>query len=368
MVEEVASSVVAWVWQPGLASATDVAALQWRRGPGVWDKRGSNVTSSLGRLLSAFRARRLVVLGDLVADHYVYGQTDRVSREAPVLVVRHESSEVVPGGAANAAVNARALGAAVTAVGVLGQDEMGEALRRGFAERGIQLAAVDAPFTETKTRILAGGLNTSRQQMLRLDRGNTVPLAAKVAEGVGRALEEAAQGADAVLVSDYGGGVVDEATRAALRRLAARGTLVAVDSRYALGALAGFRAAKPNEPELAALTGLPVDDDAALERAAAAGLAMLDAEVLLVTRGRRGMALLQRGGAVQLLPAHGTRSAVDVTGAGDTVMAAFTLGLAAGADARTAAELANVAGALVVLKPGTAPVTGEELATELGAR
>ncbi|MGZ6076881.1 MAG: bifunctional heptose 7-phosphate kinase/heptose 1-phosphate adenyltransferase [Myxococcaceae bacterium] len=328
----------------------------------------ANVASDLSRLLQAFRTRKLVVLGDLVADHYVYGQTDRVSREAPVLVVRHESSETILGGAGNAAANARALGATVTAVGVLGRDEMGESLRRRFAERGIQLKVVDAPFTETKTRILAGGLNTSRQQMLRLDRGNAVPLAAKVAEGVARVLEEAAEGADAVLVSDYGGGVVGEATRAALRRLAARGTLVSVDSRYALGALAGFRAAKPNEPELAALTGLPVEDDAALGRAAAVGLGMLGAEALLVTRGRRGMALLERGGVVQLLPAHGTRSAVDVTGAGDTVMAAFTLGLAAGAGARAAAELANVAGSLVVLKPGTAPVSAEELAAELGSQ
>lgn len=328
----------------------------------------ANVTSDLSRLLQAFRTRKLVVLGDLVADHYVYGQTDRVSREAPVLVVRHESSEVILGGAGNAAANARALGATVTAVGVLGHDEMGESLRQRFAERGIQLMAVDAPFTETKTRILAGGLNTSRQQMLRLDRGNGVPLAAALAEGVARVLEEAAEGADAVLVSDYGGGVVGEATRATLRRLAARGTLVSVDSRYALGALVGFSAAKPNEPELAALTGLPVEDVAALGRAAAAGLGMLGVQALLVTRGRRGMALLERGGALQLLPAHGTRSAVDVTGAGDTVMAAFTLGLAAGAGARAAAELANVAGALVVLKPGTAPVSAEELAAELGSR
>ena len=326
------------------------------------------MASDLSRLLSAFRTRKLVVLGDLVADHYVYGQTDRVSREAPVLVVRHEASEVKLGGAANAAANARALGASVTVVGVLGRDEMGEALRQRFAERGIRVVAVDAASTETKTRILAGGLNTSRQQMLRLDRGNPLPLPAAVSARLRQALEEAAHGADAVLVSDYGGGVVCDATRATLRHLAGTGLLVSVDSRYALGGLTGFRAAKPNEPELATLTGLGVDDDAALARAALVGLERLEAQVLLVTRGHRGMALVERGGAVQLLPAHGTRSAVDVTGAGDTVMAAFTLGLAAGAAARLAAELANVAGALVVLKPGTAPVSAEELAAELGGR
>ena len=326
------------------------------------------MASELSRLLPALRARKLVVVGDLVADHYVYGQTDRVSREAPVLIVRHESSEVTLGGAANAAANARALGAEVTVVGVLGRDEMGEAVRQRFAERAIGVVAVDAPFTETKTRILAGGLNTSRQQMLRLDRGNTIPLPPAVSARLRQALEEAAQGADAVLVSDYGGGVVGDATRATLRHLAGKGTLVSADSRYSLGKLTGFRAAKPNEPELAALTGLPVEDDRGLSRAAEEGLRLLDAQVLLVTRGRRGMALLERGGAVQLLPAHVTRAAVDVTGAGDTVMAAFTLGLAAGASPRLAAELANVAGALVVLKTGTAPVTAEELGAELGGR
>ncbi len=326
------------------------------------------MASELSRLLSGFRSRKLVVLGDLVADHYVYGQTDRVSREAPVLVVRHESSEVTLGGAANAAANARALGAEVTAVGVLGRDEMGEAVSKRFAERGIRLVTVEAPVTETKTRILAGGLNTSRQQMLRLDRGNALPLPPAVSARLRQALEEAAQGADAILVSDYGGGVVGDATRATLRHLAGKGVLVSADSRYALGKLTGFRAAKPNEPELAALTGMPVEDERALGRAADAGLKLLDAQVLLITRGRRGMALLERGGEVQLLPAHGSRAAVDVTGAGDTVMAAFTLGLAAGAAPRAAAELANVAGALVVLKPGTALVTADELAAELGSR
>ena len=326
------------------------------------------MASDPSRLLSSFRSRKLVVVGDLVADHYVYGQTDRVSREAPVLVVRHESSEVVLGGGANAAANARALGAEVTAVGVLGRDEMGEAVRKGFAERGIGLLTVDAPVTETKTRILAGGLNTSRQQMLRLDRGNALPLPPAVSARLRQVLEEAAHGADAVLVSDYGGGVVGDALRVTLRHLAASGMLVSVDSRYALGKLTGFRAAKPNEPELAVLTGLPVEDDRALGRAADEGLKLLDVQVLLVTRGRRGMALLERGGELQLLPAHGARAAVDVTGAGDTVMAAFTLGLAAGGTAREAAELANVAGSLVVLKPGTAPVPAEELLAELGRR
>jgi len=326
------------------------------------------VAHDLPRLVASFTSRKVVVLGDLVADHYIYGQTDRVSREAPVLVVRHESSEVTLGGAANAAANARALGAEVVAVGVVGRDEMGAQLRTAFGRHDVQLAAVEVPplVTETKTRSLAGGLNTSRQQMLRLDRGNPVPFPPAAAQALVVALERAVAGADAVLVSDYGGGVVGEATRAALARFRKQGVRVVVDSRYDLGALTGFSAAKPNEPELALLTGLPVDDDRGVEQAALAAQRRLDVDVLLVTRGRRGMALLQRGGAVELLAAHGTRAPVDVTGAGDTVMAAFTLALAAGATPRQAAEVANVAGALVVLKPGTATVSAAELQAELG--
>src|SRR5215468_10609848 len=190
---------------------------------------------TLAQLAQLFPKRTVLVVGDLVADHYIYGQTDRVSREAPVLVVRHESSEVTLGGAANAAANARALGAEVVAVGVVGRDEMGAQLRTAFGQRDVQLAGVELPplVTETKTRILAGGLNTSRQQMLRLDRGNEVPLPPLAGEALVAALERAVTGADAVLVSDYGGGVVGEATRAALIRLRKQGVRVVVDSRYA---------------------------------------------------------------------------------------------------------------------------------------
>src|SRR5690349_20668629 len=136
--------------------------------------------TALTRLPPTFARRRVLMVGDLVADHYIYGQTDRVSREAPVLIVRYESSDVKLGGGANVAANVRALSGQVTAVGVLGADEMGRALRRLFKEEGIRLSAASARGleTETKTRILAGGMSTTRQQMLRLDRGQRGPLPA----------------------------------------------------------------------------------------------------------------------------------------------------------------------------------------------
>jgi rfaE bifunctional protein kinase chain/domain len=317
--------------------------------------------------LASFPKVRVVVLGDLVADHYLFGQTERISREAPVLIVRHERDEVKLGGGANAAANARSLGGRVTAVGMLGDDETGRAMRSLFRAQGISVAAVAERGlrTETKLRILAGGLSTSRQQMLRVDRGVTGPLPEGVRRALATVLAREGAKADVVVVSDYGAGVVCDETRAVIRALAKRGVPVCVDSRFALTEFKGVAVCKPNEPELAALTGLPVQSDADVDRAAKAALKQLGCEVLLVTRGRKGMVVYERGQRPVRLPVHGPEDAVDVTGAGDTVIATFALSVGAGASWVEAARLANVAGGLVVQKPGTATVTRPELAREL---
>ncbi|MEW6433831.1 MAG: PfkB family carbohydrate kinase [Myxococcota bacterium] len=318
-------------------------------------------------LVERFARVRLLLVGDLLADHYLYGQTERVSREAPVLIVRQESDEVQLGGGGNAAANARALGAKVTAVGVVGRDAMGAELTRLCRARGIVLKAVSGPglATETRTRVLAGGVSTTRQQMLRIDRGATGPLPAPVRKALARTLEVAARSADVVMVSDYAAGVLCDETRAALRRVAKRGVPVCVDSRFALATMTGFAVCKPNEPELAALTGLPVRTDAEVVAAGKAALRQLRCDVLLVTRGRRGMMLFEPGARPVAIPVHGADEAVDVTGAGDTVGAALAVALGAGASPLEAASLANVAGALAVAKPGTATVTSSELRQEL---
>ncbi|WP_395856524.1 bifunctional heptose 7-phosphate kinase/heptose 1-phosphate adenyltransferase [Cystobacter fuscus] len=323
--------------------------------------------SSLAQLPLAFSRRRVLMVGDLVADHYIYGQTDRVSREAPVLIVRHESSEVKLGGGANVAANVRALSGQVTAVGVLGTDEMGRALRKLFDEADIQLSAVSARDveTETKTRILAGGVSTTRQQMLRLDRGQRGPLPPRLRRALVKRVEEAAKDADAVVVSDYGAGVVGDEMREALRALAAEGLPVCVDSRYSLSAFTGVTVCKPNEPELQSLVGRALRTEAELLEAGHEVVKRLRCQALLVTRGRHGMALFDAKGGVDLVPVHGAKDAVDVTGAGDTVIAAFSLGLAAGGGFGEAARLANVAGALAVQKLGTATVARDELLGEL---
>lgn len=315
-------------------------------------------------LWTRFSKVKVLVVGDLVADHYVYGQTERVSREAPVLVVRHQHEEVKLGGAANAAANVRALGGQVMCVGGLGDDAMGAKLQRLCRAQRIKLSTVKVADTETKTRILAGGVSTTRQQMIRLDRGTTGPLPVRVQKALARHVARASAHCDVILVADYGAGVLSAPVRSALEEAESSGVPVCIDSRYALAAYRNFTLCKPNEPELSALTGLPVGTEEAVEAAARRALELLRCKVLVVTRGNRGMALATVQG-VRFIAPHGMKEAVDVTGAGDTVSATLALGLGTQATALEAAVLANVAGALVVQKPGTATVSAAELAKEL---
>jgi rfaE bifunctional protein kinase chain/domain len=325
-------------------------------------------TAPLAALLDRLRAAEVVVAGDFMADQYVFGETERISREAPVLIVRYERSELRPGGAGNAALNVAALGAKVRAVGVVGDDGLGASLVEALEAARIDvtgLVLVKGRATESKTRILAGGRSTRRQQMLRLDRAPSEPLSPAAEARVARELQRAARGARAVLASDYGSGSLGPAALEVLRDLKRGGVPVCVDSRYRLVAYAGVTMVKPNEPELEAASGIPLTGPAALERSARALLRRVACDEVLVTRGRHGMSLFRKGHPALHLPAHGAQEAVDVTGAGDTVAATYCAGVAAGGDPEAAARLANVAGALVVLKPGTATVTRDELRAEL---
>ncbi|WP_242340396.1 MULTISPECIES: bifunctional heptose 7-phosphate kinase/heptose 1-phosphate adenyltransferase [Anaeromyxobacter] len=327
-----------------------------------------NLLPSLAGLLPSFARTEVVVVGDFVADEYVYGETERISREAPVLIVRYEASELKAGGAGNAAQNLAALGVKVRAVGVVGDDALGTALLDELEGGGIDVSGlirVAGRPTEAKTRILAGGRSSRRQQMIRLDRAPREPLSAAVQKRLVRELEKHGRSAQAILASDYGSGTVHADAIEALRRLKRGGVPVCVDSRYQLRAYTGLTMVKPNEVELEAASGVPLGEPGALERAARTLQKRVDCEVLLVTRGRNGMSVFRKGLPPVHVPAHGSQDAVDVTGAGDTVAATFSAGLAAGGDAVTAARLANVAGSLVVQKPGTATVSRDELAAEL---
>ena len=329
-------------------------------------------------LLDRFRGRTVVVFGDLIADEFIYGQVARVSREAPVLILKYDSTEIVPGGAGNAARNVASLGGAARAVGLVGRDDAGRRLLRAMG-RGVSRDGLLQPAdyrTPTKTRILAGGVHSAKQQVVRVDRDGG-PVAAR-ARGSGLLAMDrlrrqvavraaaAVRGCDALLVSDYGTGLVTPALVAKLRRvLAARPgprVPVLVDSRYGLLRFTGMTACTPNESEVEHLLGVRIGEDPdTIERA---GRTLLDgtrARAVLVTRGSRGMALFEPRQPTRHIDIYGTDEIADVTGAGDTVIATLTLALASGASFYEAARLANYAGGIVVMKRGTATVSAAEL-------
>jgi len=316
------------------------------------------------QIISRFSTGRVLVAGDLVADEFIYGRVERVSREAPVLILRYDTTEIVPGGAGNAASNAVALGAAVSLVGAVGQDDPGRRLLAALPSADTrQVLRVKGYVTPVKTRILAGSEHAAKQQVVRIDRVSSA-LPAGVTARVETAVAYAARAANAVIISDYGGGLITPAVwlRARSNGRSKNRRITVVDSRYALAKFMGMTACTPNESEVEALLGIRIGDDPeALERAGRTLLRQLQAEAVLITRGSRGMALFQPGMPTDHIPIVGSDEVTDVTGAGDTVIATFTLALAAGATFGEAARLANYAGGLVVMKRGTATITAEEL-------
>ena len=318
----------------------------------------------LSSLIASFRGKRLVVFGDLIADEYVYGRVARVSREAPVLILEYDATEIVPGGAGNAANNVASLGATVTLVSLVGRDEPGRRLFKVLPRR-VERSGLARPGgyrTPVKTRILAGGIHSAKQQVVRIDRFTGEPVLdahREVAEQVAR---KAVTGADVVLVSDYGSGLVTPKFVHELAGLLKKGIPILIDSRYALTKYRGLTACTPNESEVEQVLGVTIDDQAqVLERAGRTLLTRTRMQAVLVTRGSRGMALFEAGKKTVHIPIFGSDQIADVTGAGDTVMATMTLALASGASFEEAARLANFAGGLVVMKRGTATVSAAEL-------
>ncbi len=327
-------------------------------------RNGGKKPSTYPELLERWPERTVLVVGDLVADEFVFGEISRVSREAPVLILKHRQTQIVPGGGANAAYNVADLGARVIPVGIVGADDAGRALLKCFGRRGVDTRAIVVArefSTITKSRILAGTVHGSRQQVLRIDREPARPVSAERRAQIERLALRLARRADAVLVSDYGYGAGSPRVADALRA-AANGRPVTIDSRYDLLKYSGATAATPNEPELEEAFHIRIGADTRkLERAAWSLLRKMKLRALLVTRGRDGMALFETGRQPVYIPIWGSDQIADVTGAGDTVIAVFTLALAAGATFEQAARLANFAGGIVVMKRGTATVTREEL-------
>ncbi len=320
----------------------------------------------LKKIVEAFPNVTVTVLGDLVADEFVFGEISRVSREAPVLILKHRERTVVPGGAANAANNLADLGVNVLPVGIVGDDEPGRLLLKHFRHKRIPVSGVlkDKSYTTvTKTRILAGMTHTSRQQVVRVDREPLQAPNTHLTRELYLATRNYAHASDALLVSDYGYGAATPAIVAALREKGKLGsTPIVLDSRYRLLQYSGATAATPNEPEVEEALGIRIGQD--WNKLIAAGeqlMTRMKLQALLITRGRDGMVAFNHKHKPVDIPIVGSDQVADVTGAGDTVIAAFTAGLAAGATTEEAAQLANYAGGIVVMKRGTATVSREEL-------
>jgi rfaE bifunctional protein kinase chain/domain len=312
-----------------------------------------------GIIQNSFSSKKVVIVGDIVADQFLNGTISRVSREAPVFILRHDQTETLPGSAANAAANVASLGATAVLVGLIGEDANGSLLRNALNDSVVDTTHVIADaslITTTKVRVLAARDFAVRQQVIRIDYEHA-PITEEIASLLREHLASACEDADAIIVSDYDYGVVSDDLYADARGIAAsRGIPIVVDSRSRLAELTRATSATPNREEVEGLLGkgfTDADCDALRER--------LGLNALLVTHGNEGSALFEGGRGPEHLDAVGGSEPVDVTGAGDTVIAAFTLGLVSGMSFSEAARIANHAGGLVVMKKGTASVSAEEL-------
>jgi rfaE bifunctional protein kinase chain/domain len=322
--------------------------------------------SRLLQLTEAMKGKLVVVYGDVVADRFVYGTPKRISREAPVLILRQYRDDVLLGGGGNAINNIVSLGGLPIPVSVVGRDGHGDQVVAKMTEQGIDCSGimrVDRYTTPTKVRILGGFPHAARQQIVRYDIEDALEITDDEADRFAALLRDQMSFAHAALISDYGYGVVTPVLAANLTAFATRKP-VTLDSRYSLLRYPDVTAATPNEEEAAAAAGISLFDngDDRIREVAEALQQSLDCEAVLITRGSRGMALFERNGREPIfIPVYGTDQVADVTGAGDTVIATFTLALAAGASYAEAAKLANYGGGIVVMKMGTATVSNDEL-------
>jgi D-glycero-beta-D-manno-heptose-7-phosphate kinase len=318
-------------------------------------------------IIRSFSDISVTALVDLVADEFVFGEIARVSREAPVLILKHRDRAVVAGGGGNAVMNLASLGVNVLPVGVVGDDETGGLLLEQLRERKISTSGIErvkGHTTPTKTRILAGMSHTSRQQVVRLDRepeplGDLHPILLNLVN----AAREYATASDAFLISDYGyGAATPRIVNFIKSNHCLQSKLVTLDSRYRILEFEGITAATPNEPEVEEALAMKVGhDDGKLFAAGQQLMNQMKLESLVITRGRDGMVAFEKHAQPLTVPIFGSDQVVDVTGAGDTVIATFTAALAAGANTADATRLANFAGGIVVMKRGTATVSGSEL-------
>lgn len=316
-----------------------------------------------------FKERKIMVIGDIIADEFIIGQPERLSREAPVLILLHRNTEILPGGGANAAYNICSLGGSVSLVGVIGDDRAGRLLSQFLQEKGIKTGGIaicqDRP-TALKTRILAGGEQVVKQQVVRIDRLDRSPIKKDIEEKILDYISSGIENIDGILLSDYGNGVFTERVKREVIQLARKKKkVVSVDTRFNLRDFRGATIATPNLEEAGYALGRSITTQAEVIDAGKELLPQMDLDYLLITQGGEGMTIFTRGGDYKHIPAANYTEVFDVTGAGDTVVGTLTLALSSGADIYTAMKLANYAAGIVIRKSGVATVTPEELRKEV---
>ncbi|HXR66784.1 MAG TPA: bifunctional ADP-heptose synthase [Ktedonobacteraceae bacterium] len=327
------------------------------------------VEERIQALVSRFVGKRVLVIGDMVADEYLIGNPARIAREAPVLILELNEERTIPGGATNVAVNARTLGAEVFLAGVVGNDLPGQRLRQAIDDLGMHqeglIGDAQRP-TSTKTRIVAGSTQVVRQHIVRVDRVDTSevgePSRGQIVEYIQRALPTV----DAVVLSDYENGMISPAVLECCLPLARKlGKVIVADSHGKFARFQGVTALTPNQPEAELSAGMTIHNESDLHEVARRLLTDSNAQSILITRGSEGMSLFVTGQEPLHLPIfslnHHSHEVVDTNGAGDTVAATFTLALTVGASFAEAAYLANAAAALVVRRLGCASNTPQEL-------
>jgi rfaE bifunctional protein kinase chain/domain len=318
----------------------------------------------LYELLDRFSNARVLVVGDLTLDEFLTGQVERLSREAPVLILRHETTQQVPGGGANAVYNLATLGASVKVAGLVGKDDSGRALRQIFEAAKIDTGGIlvdpDRP-TVTKTRISGHSRQSVTQQIVRVDRKSDEAPAVQLQRQLAEYARSQLDTVDAILCSDYGDGVLEPPVIAA----ALSHSRVMVDTQSALDRYRGATLFTPNLPEAEQAVGYAIADAETLRKAGRQLLDLTDAKQILITRGDEGMSLFEQSGEVRHIPAFNRTDVFDVTGAGDTVIAALTLALSVGATPWEAAVLGNLAASIVVRQFGTATTTPDEIKAAL---
>lgn len=312
-----------------------------------------------------FKGKRILIIGDMIADVYLEGDISRISREAPVLVLIEKDEKTVPGGAANVVNNVATLGGKAFAVGILGQDKGALNLKHTLDENGVDTNGMfcdEERKTIMKTRVIAGGRATVSQQVVRIDRECNMPLSAVYEKELLKYIKNIMPKIQGVVMSDYGSGTITPKIKELILKMTKEYDIPSiVDSRYDIFNFVGTDYVKQNDAELSRAVGVKIDSEEKLYTAAQDFLIKMQAKGILITRGEKGMTLFEKNGDVHNIPVSDKSEVFDVSGAGDTCVAAFITALAAGAQPAQAAEISNFASGIAVRKMGTATVSDEEL-------